>query len=265
MVYSWPVVSTESPKLAGKVALVTGGGRGIGKAIAIALADKGMKVGVCGRTESQVTEVATEIKGDAFVVDLASRENTDTFLNEVEKRLGTVDVLVNNAGIAASAPYQKVLDADWDRMMEVNCVSAFRLARSLVPKMVKKGWGRVVNIASNAGVSGYGYTSAYCASKHAMVGFTRALAVELAGAGVTVNAVCPGWVETQMAQEAAARIASKSGRTVADAQKTLEAMSPQGRMIQASEVAHWTVSLCMEEGRGVHGQTIVIDGGQILK
>jgi NAD(P)-dependent dehydrogenase (short-subunit alcohol dehydrogenase family) len=131
--------------------------------------------------------------------------------------------------------------------------------------MVAAGWGRVVNIASNAGVSGYGYSAAYCAAKHAMVGFTRALAIDLARTGVTINALCPGWVRTQMSDEAVSRIAAKTGRSLDDARGTLEAMSPQRRMIEPVEVAHATLMLCADDARGIHGQTIVIDGGAILK
>ena len=131
--------------------------------------------------------------------------------------------------------------------------------------MIAAKWGRVVNIASNAGVSGYGYTAAYCAAKHAMVGFTRALAIDLARTGVTINALCPGWVETQLAADAVQRIADKTGRSVAEAKQTLEAMSPQRRMIKPDEVAHAVAMLCADGARGIHGQTLVIDGGAILK
>jgi NAD(P)-dependent dehydrogenase (short-subunit alcohol dehydrogenase family) len=131
--------------------------------------------------------------------------------------------------------------------------------------MVAAGWGRVINIASNAGISGYAYTAAYCASKHAVVGLTRALAIDLGRTGVTINAVCPGWVDTNMAGEAAARIAAKTGRSTADARGALEAMSPQRRLIEPEEVAHTVAMLCAHAGRGIHGQTLVIDGGAVLK
>ena len=254
-----------SGMLHGKVALVTGGGRGIGEAIARGLSKAGARVGVTGRTEAEIQKVASEIGGEFFIVDQASRTSTDSLAKTVEQTLGGVDILVNNAGIATSARYAKVRDEDWDKMMEVNCTSAFRITKALVPQMVEKGWGRVINIASNAGVSGYSYTAAYCASKHAMVGFTRALAVELAPTGVTINAICPGWVDTKMAADAAARISKVSGRTVTQATESLAKMSPQERIISADEVAHFTLALCNDLGAGMHGQTLVIDGGQILK
>jgi NAD(P)-dependent dehydrogenase (short-subunit alcohol dehydrogenase family) len=153
----------------------------------------------------------------------------------------------------------------WDRILELDATAPFRITRALAPAMIVAGWGRVVNIASNAGVSGYGYTAAYCAAKHAMVGMTRALAIDLGRTGVTINALCPGWVDTQLADEAVARIAAKTGCSQADARGTLEAMSPQRRMIQPAEVAHAMLALCADAARGIHGQTIVIDGGAVLK
>ena len=249
------------PSLAGKRALVTGGGRGIGAAVARALAAAGARVVVCGRTAGDLDALAAEIGGTAIVADLLDRASTDAML----ARLDAIDILVNNAGTAESAALAQTTDAMWDRIVELDATSPFRVTRALVPAMIGAGWGRVVNIASNAGVSGYAYTAAYCAAKHAMVGFTRALAIDLARTGVTINALCPGWVETAMALEAAARIAEKTGRSEADARKALEAMSPQRRMIQPAEVAHAAVMLCADAARGIHGQTIVIDGGAILK
>jgi 3-hydroxybutyrate dehydrogenase len=249
-------------QLAGKLALVTGGGRGIGAACARSLAAAGAKVIVCGRTQTDLETVAKEIDGIAMTCDIADRAATDCMLRELP---GRVDVLVNNAGVAESASLEKTNDELWDRIIELDATAPFRVTRALVPAMVKAGWGRVVNIASNAGVSGYGYSAAYCAAKHAMVGFTRALAIDLARSGVTINALCPGWVHTKMSQEAIARIAAKTGRSPEEARATLEAMSPQRRMIEPDEVAYATVMLCAEHARGIHGQTIVIDGGAILK
>ena len=247
--------------LAGKHALVTGGGRGIGAACARALAGAGANVTVVGRSRGELDDVARAIGGTAVTCDLTDRAATDRVVAE----LARVDVLVNNAGIAESAALDKTTDALWDHILELDATAPFRLVRALVPAMVAAGWGRVVNIASNAGVSGYGYTAAYCAAKHAMVGFTRALAIDLARTGVTINALCPGWVRTHMSDEAVNRIAAKTGRSIDEARGTLEAMSPQRRMIEPAEVAHAALMLCANDARGIHGQTIVIDGGAILK
>ena len=248
-------------QLQGKRALVTGGGRGIGQACAHALGMAGAHVTVCGRSARDLAAVAAQVGGVALEVDLLDRASTDRMLAAA----GDIDILVNNAGMAESASLEKTSDELWDRIVELDATAPFRVTRALVPGMVKRGWGRVVNIASNAGVSGYGYTAAYCAAKHAMVGFTRALAIDLARTGVTINALCPGWVDTAMAAEAVARIAQKTKRSEAEAKQTLEAMSPQKRMIQPAEVAHAALMLCADDARGIHGQTIVIDGGAILK
>jgi len=251
-------------ELAGKLALVTGGGRGIGAAVARRLAGAGARVIVAGRTEADLAAVAAEVGGVAVRVDLVDRADTDRLVARLAD-LGRVDILINNAGIAESAALDRTSDAMWDRILELDVTAPFRLIRALVPAMVAAGWGRVVNIASNAGVSGYGYTAAYCAAKHALVGVTRALAVDLARTGVTINALCPGWVATRMSEEAVARIAEKTGRSAAEARASLESMSPQRRMIEPAEVAHAALMLCGHDARGIHGQTLVIDGGAVLK
>jgi 3-hydroxybutyrate dehydrogenase len=253
-----------SATLGGKLALVTGGGRGIGAAIARRLAAEGARVVVTGRSVAELAEVADAVGGVALGADLADRADTDRLLGRL-RELGRVDVLVNNAGIAESAPLDRTDDAMWDRILELDATAPFRLTRALAPAMVAAGWGRIVNLASNAGVSGYGYTAAYCAAKHAMVGFTRALAVDLARTGVTINAVCPGWVATRMAADAVARIVARTGRSAEEARGTLEAMSPQRRMIEPEEVAHLVAMLCAPAARGIHGQAILVDGGQVLK
>jgi NAD(P)-dependent dehydrogenase (short-subunit alcohol dehydrogenase family) len=247
-----------------RLALVTGGGRGIGAAVARALAKAGWRVVVTGRSEDQIRAVATEIGGEARRADLSNAADTAALVAEV-RALGDLGLLVNNAGIAESAPLEKVSDQDWGRMMTVNATAPFRLCRAFVPGMIERGWGRVVNIASNAGLTGYGYSTAYCASKHAVIGMTRAMAIDLARTGVTINAVCPGWVDTQMAAEAVARIAAKTGRDAETAKSSLVGMTPQRRMIQPEEVAHCVLMLVDDNARGIHGQTIVVDGGQVMK
>ena len=229
------------------------------------LAQDGARVIVTGRTVAELDEVATAIGGIALPVDLADRDQQGALIARIRDQVGRVDILVNNAGIAESAPLAKIADESWDRILEINATAPFRLCRALIPAMVEAGWGRVINIASNAGVSGYAYTAAYCASKHALVGLTRSLAVDLAKTGVSINAVCPGWVDTQMVDQATDRIAQKTGRTKDQARATLAAMSPQGRILTPEEVAHVVATLAHDHGGGINGQAIVIDGGQILK
>jgi 3-hydroxybutyrate dehydrogenase len=247
--------------LEGKLALVTGGGRGIGAAIARSLAGAGARVMVCGRTKAELDVLAREIGGVALKVDLMDRAATDAAMSSA----GQVDVLVNNAGIAESAPIERTSDEMWDRIMELDATVPYRVIRALLPGMITAGWGRIITVASNAGLTGYGYSSAYCAAKHAVVGMTRALALDLARTGVTINAICPGWVETQMAADAVTRIAQKTGRTAEQARETLENMSPQRRLMQPDEIAHATLMLCSNAARGIHGQTLLVDGGAVLK
>jgi NAD(P)-dependent dehydrogenase (short-subunit alcohol dehydrogenase family) len=250
--------------LAGKTALITGGGRGIGKAIAERLAREGARIIVTGRTEADLEAVAAAAGGLAIRMDVGDRASVDAGLADLRERRERIDVLVNNAGVAESAPYSRTDDALWDQMMAVNVTGAFRLTRALVPPMVAAGWGRVVSVASNAGIMGYAYSTAYCASKHALIGMTRAIAVEIARTPVTINAVCPGWVATRMVDEAVARIAAKTGRDAADARASLANMSPQRRLVEPAEVAHVVAMLCAEEARSVHGQAIGVDGGQVM-
>jgi 3-hydroxybutyrate dehydrogenase len=219
---------------------------------------------VTGRTASELAEVAAATGGEMIVADLADSDG----VSQIVAAAGAIDVLINNAGIADSAPLHRTTDDLWERMMSINATQPFRLCRALVPAMVERGFGRVVNVASTAGITGYAYTAAYCASKHALVGLTRALALDVATRGVTVNAVCPGWVETRLLEETTARIAHKTGRSVDDAARTLADMSPQRRLMTAEEVANAVAFLCAESAdgaQGINGQTLVIDGGGVMK
>jgi 3-hydroxybutyrate dehydrogenase len=249
-----------------RTALITGGGRGIGRSIALALSQAGLKqLVIVGRTQSELEHVAQEVGGHALVVDLARSADVERMVGDVRTRFERIDILINCAGVAESAPLHRTSDEMFELMMAVNVRAPFLLSRAFVPGMVKAGWGRVVNIASNAGLTGYAYTSAYCASKHALVGLTRSIAQEIAPSNVSVNAICPGFVETGMTETTIDRIVKKTGRSTAEAREELAAMNPQRRLIQASEIAHLVVSLMPDEARGIHGQAIALDGGQVMK
>ncbi len=248
--------------LEGRVALVTGGGRGIGAAIARRMSREGARVVVLDRERTPVSAEIGALDVDCDLTDVASIEAA---LARVKRDAGDVAVLVQNAGVGESAPFAHTTDEIWNRAMAINATAAFRVSRALVPAMVAAKWGRVVNVASIAGLVGQAYVSAYCASKHALVGLTRAMAVELAKTGVTVNAVCPGFVDTEMTQRTIANIVAKTKRTPEDARKSLEEMNPQRRLIQPEEVADVVAMLCSDAARGINGQAIPIDGGQVTK
>jgi NAD(P)-dependent dehydrogenase (short-subunit alcohol dehydrogenase family) len=259
-------------KLSGKTALITGGGRGIGRAVAFALAREGARVLVVARTTSEVERVARELTEECgtealhAVCDVSDAESVARAYAVADEFAGRegVHVLVNNAGIAESAPLSKTDDEMWQRHLSINLTGTFYLTRAAIPRMVERGWGRVINIASIAGKTGAPYISAYSASKHGVLGLTRSVALEVASKGVTVNAICPGYVETGMTARAVEQITSKTGRSGAEALDAIKRMSPQNRLVTPEEVAAVALLLASEEGRGITGQAINVDGGSVL-
>ena len=255
-------------ELTGRIALVTGGGRGIGRAVALSLASAGADVAVTARTSAELEDTvaairATGRRGEAIVCDVAERPQVDAMVARVKAALGDPLILVNNAGIAASAKLTDTTDEMWDRMLRVNASGAFYCTRAVLPMMLQAKWGRIVNMASIAARVGAPYIAAYSASKHALLGLTRGVAAEVASRGITVNAVCPGYVDTEMTDASAANIVKRTGRTEQDARKILEGFSPQARLMTADEVAAMATYLCSERARGITGQGIVIDGGAL--
>jgi NAD(P)-dependent dehydrogenase (short-subunit alcohol dehydrogenase family) len=248
--------------------LITGGGRGIGRACAQEFAQRGAAVVVCARTTSEIHKVATELgltgaKALAVEMDVTQFSAVQKGFALARASLGPIDVLVNNAGSAESAPFEKTTADMWARLFTVNVSSAFYCSQQALGDMVSRGFGRVINVASIAGKVGFPYVTGYCAAKHAVLGLTRALALEVASKGVTVNAVCPGYVDTQLTRDSVTRIQEKTGRTEEQARLTLERASPQQRLFAPEEVAHIVAFLAEPGSRGINGQAINIDGGGV--
>lgn len=255
--------------LSGKKAVVTGAGRGIGAAIARLLAESGADLVVASRTREAADVVARDLRArDAQVwavdCDVADPADVARLAREAAERMGHVDILVNNAGMAHSAPIARIEVDDWQRVLAVNVTGTFLCTKAFLPGMTERGWGRVVNVASTAALQGAKYIAAYAASKHAVLGFTRCAAAEVAQRGVTVNAVCPGYVDTDMTFETIRNIVSRSGRTEKQARDFVTSLNPQGRLIRPEEVAWMVRALCEEDAASINGQTVVMDGGGLL-
>jgi len=245
--------------LGGLHALVTGGGSGIGAACALALAQHGATVTVLGRRADALTAVGAAGVAVADVTDSAALAAS---IAEAAAARGNIAILVNAAGAAESAPFARADDALWDRMLAVNLRGAVNAIRAVLPGMLERRQGRIVTIASTAGLKGYAYVTAYTAAKHAVIGLTRALAQEVATKGITVNAVCPGFTDTDLVAESVARIVSTTGRDAAAARAELARHNPQGRLLRPEEVAAAVVALCLPGASGINGQSIAVDGGE---
>lgn len=258
--------------LQGRHALVTGGGRGIGAAIARRLLEEGASVTLVGR-DCTVLDAAMRalepLAADGAALGAAPADITDAdevtaaFAQATAER-GPITLLVNNAGQAHSAPFGKTDLALWRRMLDVNLTGTFLCTQAALPAMLEQGWGRIVNVASTAGLVGYGYVSAYCAAKHGVIGLTRALALELAPKGITVNAVCPGYTETDIVRDAVANIVGKTGRTEEQARAELAVRNPQRRLVQPDEVADAVAWLCRPSASAITGQAVPVAGGEVM-
>jgi NAD(P)-dependent dehydrogenase (short-subunit alcohol dehydrogenase family) len=243
------------------VVFVTGAGAGVGRAIACRFAADGYAVAVTGRSHTNIRETAAALEGSgvealALICDVSSRDDVARAVALTEQRLGPVDVLVNNAGIAESAPFVSMDDEMWDRTLAVNLTGTYNCMRAIAPGMFARRQGRIINIASTAARVGFPYTAAYVASKHGMLGLTRAVAAEAQDRGVTVNAICPGWIDTDMTERAVQRIAERTSRSAGEARHMLEQMNPQQRLITADEVAAVAAYLASPAAASVNGQDI---------
>jgi NAD(P)-dependent dehydrogenase (short-subunit alcohol dehydrogenase family) len=259
------VPGTTGAELRAKHAIVTGGGTGIGAAIATLLSQRGANVTLIGRRLDVLQQQADKlVNTQAISCDLTQPELVRVAFAEAIAEFGPIDILINNAGRADTAPFHKLDDEKWRQMLDVNLNSVFTCTQIAYPTMKTRGWGRIINIASTAALKGYAYVSAYCAAKHAVVGLTKALALEAATSGVTVNAICPGYTDTDIVSNAVQAIAAKTGRTVEQALQEFTAANPQGRLIQPFEVANTVLWLCLPGAESITGQSIAIAGGEVM-
>jgi len=247
-------------------AVVTGGGSGIGAAVARELLLRGARVTLMGRDlarlqaqRARLTELGPVAEQRCDVADEASVQAS---FAAAAVDFGAIDILVNNAGQAQTAPFVTTSLAEWQQMLQVNLTGTFLCTQQVVAGMAERGFGRIINVASTASLKGYAYVAAYCAAKHGVLGLTRALALEMAKKGVTVNAVCPGYTETEIVEQAVANIVAKTGRTAEAARQQLAAGNPQGRLVQPEEVAHTVAWLASRGASAMTGQAIAVCGGE---
>ncbi len=249
--------------------LITGGGTGIGAAVSAAFAAEGARVSLVGRRLAPLEAQATVLRqagaeANAIVCDVTDTDAVGGAFAKAVDRFGRIDVLVNNAGRAETAPFLRTPAGMVRQLLDVNLVQLFTCTQQVLPAMIEAGFGRVINVASTAALTGYPYVSAYCAAKHAVLGFTRSLALEVIRTGVTVNAVCPGYTETPLLQDAVGRIGTLTGRTEADIRAELARGNPAGRLVRPDEVAAAVVWLARPESAAITGQAIPVANGEIL-
>ncbi|MBI3536160.1 MAG: SDR family oxidoreductase [Chloroflexi bacterium] len=252
-----------------KIAFITGASKGIGEAISIAFADAGLRVALAARNETDLQRVTNEIRargGEAMyaVCDVTKQDSVIAAVEKVKREWGAITILVNNAGQAGSHKFIGHDDALWFRMLDANLNSVYYVTKAIAPMMVEAKWGRIITIASIASKTGVKYAAAYTASKHAVLGLTRTLAAEFVAHNITVNAICPGYVDTPMTNGSIANMISRTKMSEADARAWLAKQNPQNRLIDAREVAHLALMLISDDARGITGQAINVDGGAIM-
>jgi NAD(P)-dependent dehydrogenase (short-subunit alcohol dehydrogenase family) len=259
-------MSAPDGPLRGHHALITGAGQGIGAAIAQALAAAGASLTLLGRRRETLDALAATLHREVTVVtaDVTNADGLASAVTAARTERGAISILVNNAGQAESAPFRRTTLELWERMLAVNLTGTFLCTQQVLPDLLQARTGRIVNIASTAGQRGYAYVAAYSAAKHGVIGLTRSLALELALTGVTVNAVCPGFTETEMLAQSLATIVAKTGRSEASARAELTRTNPQGRLIQPKEVAAAVLWLCSDAAGSVTGHSISVSGGEVM-
>ena len=247
-------------------ALVTGAGQGIGEAIARQLLAQGVRVTVLGRRAEPLQKLVTEHSQQCQMVlaDVADESQVKAAFAQAVQAQGAINILVNNAGQASSTPFMKMDAAHWQQMLNVNLTGTMLCIQQVLPAMAAAGYGRIVNVASTAGLVGYAYVAAYVAAKHGVVGLTRALALEFAQKGITVNAVCPGYTETEIVKTSIDRVVAKTGRTEEDAMAEFVKGNPQKRLVQPQEVADAVLWLCGQGASAITGQSIAVAGGEVM-